>query len=374
MNTAQSWLVYEMTGSPFWLGMVGFCTALPSLFLSPIGGALADRVERRKLLIIVECFIMTAVVLLATLAMTGLIQVWHIFVIASIIGTGMAIDMPTRQALVPDLVSRDDLTNAVALNSSVFHGTRIFGPAIAGVLVGPIGTGGCFYLTSISYIGIITALFLMKTPPREESHTPRTSVWASLADGFHYIRGSTLVLAAVSMAAVFSIFGTAQRSLMPIFAGEILNAGSTGFGLLMAASGAGALIATLAVASLGDFGYKGRLLFVGAFLNSTTLLLFATSTDFLLSLAAIFASTAGEAVYLAMSNSILLFSAPDHLRGRVMSAYMMTSAGLTPLAAMFGGTLSSLVNAPFAIGLGGTICTLSALTMAIRAPVLRRFP
>jgi len=370
--TAQQLLVYKLTGSPFLLGIVGFCTAIPTFFLSPIGGAFADRMDRRKLLMVTQCSMMVCVLALATLASTGLIEVWHILLIAILTGAAMAFDMPTRQSLIPELVSKEDLTNAMALNNSVFHGTRIWGPTIAGLLVGPIGTGGCFYLTAVSYAGIIGALLLMKIPPRV-SRAAETTIWRNLVEGFGYIRTSSLVLILVSMAAVSSIFGTAQRSLMVIFAEDVLKAGSSGFGFLMSASAVGAVIAALLIASLGDFQYKGRILLVGALMQGVALFLFSQSTYMPLSLGVLLFSGAGETAYLTMSNTILLVVAPAEMRGRVMSAYMQTSQGLTPLAALQGGTLAEFFGAPFAIGLGGSVCALSALVIAVGAPALRRF-
>ena len=372
MITAQSWLVYELTGSAFLLGMVGFCTSLPTFFLSPLGGAFADRLDRRKLLMVTQCSMMVFVLALATLITTGVIEVWHILLIAALSGSVMAFDMPTRQALVPELVGEEDLTNAIALNSSVFHGTRIWGPTIAGLLVPLIGTGGCFYLTGASYAGIVGALLLMKVPPRV-SRARETTVWRNMAEGFGYVRTSSIVLILVAMAAVSSLFGTAQRSLMVIFAEDVLNVGPSGFGFLMGASGVGALIAALAVASLGDFRYKGWLLFIGAVIRGLTLLFFAMSTHMPLSLAILLIGGASETAYMTMNNTIMLLSAPDHMRGRVMSAYTLTTAGLTPLAALQGGTLAQFLGAPFAIGLGGSICALFALVMAFAAPSLRRF-
>ncbi len=372
MITTQGWLIYELTGSALALGMVGFWTAIPTFFLAPFGGAFADRMDRRRLLMITQFSMMAFVLALATLATTGLIKVWHIYVTAALSGTVMAFDMPTRQALVPELVGRRDMPNAIALNSSVFHGTRIWGPTVAGLLVGPIGIGGCFYLTGASYAGIIGALLLMKIPPRI-SRAIETTVWRNVIEGFGYIRGSSTVLLLVTIAAILSVFGTAQRSIMPVFAGSILKAGPSGLGFLMGASGIGALIASLIVASLGDFKYKGRLLLVGAFVKGLALFLFAISKNFPFSLAMLFFSGAGETTYLTMSNSILLLSAPDDMRGRVMSAYSLTSSGLTPLASLQGGTLANFFGAPFAIGLGGSICALCALGMSIGAPTLRRF-
>lgn len=370
--TAQQLLVYELTGSAFLLGIVGFCSALPTFFLSPVGGALADRADRRKLLMFTQCSMMVLVLVMATLATTGLIRIWHILLIAILTGAAMAIDMPTRQALIPELVNKEDLTNAIALNSSVFHGTRIWGPAIAGILIGPIGTGGCFYLTAASYAGIIGALLLMKIPPRT-SQTAETTVWRNIADGFGYIRTSSIVLVLVTMVAVSSIFGTAQRSLMVIFAEDVLKVGSAGLGLLMGSSAIGAVVAALLIASLGDFRYKGRMLLVGALMQGLALLLFSQSKSMALSLGALLFSGAGETAYLAMSNNILLVLAPQDMRGRVMSAFTLTSQGLTPLAALQGGALANSFGAPLAIGSGGAVCALSALIIALGAPALRRF-
>ncbi len=370
--TVQQLLVYDLTGSPFLLGVVGFCTAIPTFFLSPIGGAFADRMDMRRLLVITQVSMMLLVLAQATLAATGLIEVWHILLIATLTGAAMAFDMPTRQALIPELVSKEHLTNAMALNNSVFHGTRIWGPTIAGLLVGPIGTGGCFYLTALSYAGIMGALVLMKMRPRI-SRAAETTVWRNLVEGFGYIRTSSLVLILVAMAAVSSVFGTAQRSLMVIFAEDVLKAGPSGFGFLMSASAAGAVVAALLIASLGDFKYKGRVLLVGALMQGVALLLFSQSTYMPLSLGVLLFSGAGETAYLTMSNTILLMVAPGEMRGRVMSAYMQTSQGLTPIAALQGGILAEFLGAPFAIGLGGGVCALSALLVAVGAPSLRRF-
>jgi len=280
--------------------------------------------------------------------------------------------MPTQYALVPAMVPKDDLMNAIALYNTVFHGTRIWGPTIAGVLFPVIGLGGVFYVATAGFAGIVIALLLMNIVAGG-GEARQVSIVRNLIDGFNYVRGMRIALIVVGLAAIFSLFGTAQRSLIPVFAGDILGVGDQGLAWLMAGSGGGALIGALWMASLKDFQHKGLLLLMSSILRGASLIWFALSTSFPLSMVAIGVAGLTEALNMTVMNTVLQVLTSDEMRGRVMSAYTLTSAGLVPLAALIGGAVAESYGAPLAIALGGSVCALSALVVTFWASSLHRF-
>ncbi len=370
--TAQQWLVYQLTGSALLLGIVGFVRSLPMLIFSPLGGVIADRFDKRKVMLVTQPLAMMLTLTMATLVSTGVVRVWNVLLLAGLAGVVMAFDMPTQQALVPSMVPREGIPNAVALYSTVFHGTRIWGPTIAGVLIAPLGMGGVFYVATAGYASIIIALLLMKVSARGRAER-RLSVQRDLVDGFRYMRGMPVALIVITLAAIFSLFGTAQRSLTPIFAGDVLKVGEQGLGWLMGASGVGALIGALWMASLTDFRHKGWLLLISSFMRGASLVWFALSKSFPVSVVALVFAGFTEAVNMTVMNTMLQLMSSNEMRGRVMSAYALTSSGLTPVAALVGGALAQQYGAPFAIALGGSVCAVAALVVTARASSLRRY-
>jgi len=372
-SVAQGWLVYELTNSPFALGLVWFATYLPVLLFSLIGGVVADRLDKRKLLLITQTAAMLQALLLGFLTSSGLIQVWQIIVLALALGTINAFDTPTRQAFIVEMVGKEDLMNAIALNSSIFNGARIIGPAIAGGLISTIGVASCFYLNGVAFLAIIFGLLLMRLDKIKREGG--ISVWKNLTEGLRYVRNNTIALTLVSLVAMASIFGLPYITLLPVFAKDILQTAAIKpelrYSLLMVASGVGALAGALFLASLGEFRRKGWLLTWGNIFFPLILILFSVSRLFPLSLLLLVGVGWGLITQNATANTLLQTIAPDNLRGRVMSIYTLMFMGMIPLGSLQAGAVAEHFGAALAVALGGLICLLFALWLLWKSPQLR---
>lgn len=369
-NVAEAWLVYRLTGSAVLLGTVGFASQIPVFLIAPFGGALADRVDRRRVLLMTQTCAMILAGTYAALTLTGLIQVWEIIGIAVLLGIVNAFDIPTRQAFVTDMVGKEDLINAIALNSSMFNGARIVGPAIAGILVAAVGEGWCFFINSVSYIAVLTGLLMMNIKPREVIVHTR-SAFSSIAEGFQYVWKSTPIRSLMSLLGIISLMGMPYAVLMPIFAEEILHGGASGLGMLMGASGIGALTGALMLASRK--GLKGLGNWV-AFASSgfgISIILFSFSRSFWLSAALLVPVGFSMMIQMASSNTLVQSLVPDNLRGRVMSVYSMMFMGMAPFGALLAGTLANHLGAPMTVALGGAVCILGSILFSLRLPALK---
>jgi MFS family permease len=370
-SVAQGWLVYELTHSPFALGLVGFAASLPVLLFSLFGGVLADRVNRRSLLVATQTLSMIQAFLLAGLTFTGLVQVWHVILLAFTLGAINAFDNPARQAFVVEMVDREDLMNAIALNSTVFNLARVLGPAIAGALLALVGVTACFFLNGVSFLAVIAGLLAMNLRPTRRP-ARIGSMWTNLADGLRYIRADPTVLTLIALVAVIGIFGMPYATLMPIFADQVLHVGEQGYGFLLSMMGLGALIGALGVASLGNFRHKGWLLTAGDLLFPAMLLLFSLSRSFVVSAFLLMGVGAALVSRAATTNTLVQTMIPDELRGRVMSVYTMMFLGMTPLGAFQAGVVANWSSAPFAVGYSAVVCGLSALLVLWLLPQVRR--
>lgn len=368
-SVAQSWLVYRLTGSVVLLGLIGFASQIPVFLLAPVGGALADRYSRQKILLITQTAAMILAFTLAILTLTGSIQVWHLFVIAAGFGLANAFDIPTRQAFVVDMVGKPDLLNAIALNSSMFNGARIVGPAIAGILVAAVGEGWCFLGNAVSYIAVISGILLMKLTPVVRPHVGSTI--SNIVEGFTFVAKTAPIRGLLLSLGLVSLMGMPYAILMPIFAREILGGGSDTLGFLMGASGTGALIAALILASRKEVFGLGRWVAIASAGFGVSLILFSFSTNFWLS--ALLLIPVGFAMMTQMSSSNTLIQAmvPDELRGRVMSVYSMMFMGMAPLGALLAGSLAGIIGAPNTVALGGAICIIGSIIFSLRLPVLQ---
>lgn len=367
---AQGWLVYRLSDSPLYLGLVGLSSAVPTIALTLFGGVLADRVNRLKLLIYTQLAYAILALALATLTVTGLVEVWHILVIAFANGAVMAFDQPSRQALIPALVERKNLMNAIALNSAAWQVSRIVGPSLGGLLVGLTGEAACFYVTSGGFLMLAGALALVRVESRAPGGNGR-GMWHNLTEGLRYIAHTPLFTAIISLTFLDSIFGTGYVTLMPVFARDILAVGAQGMGLLMTASGLGALVATIVIASLGNFRRRGWLLLYGLAGFSLLLFAFALSSWFQLSLALLAGMGFHSSLYMVTANTTLQSEVPDELRGRVMGVYGLTWS-LMPLGGLVAGSVATVTSAPFAIGLGATVVAAFAVGVGLFAPLVRR--
>jgi len=368
-QVAQSWLIYRLTHSALLLGAIGFASQIPTFFLGPIGGHVADRYDRRRVLLITQSASMLLAFILAGLTLTDLVREWHLFVLASILGLVSAFDIPARQAWLVQLVEREDLINAIALNSSMFNGARIVGPAIAGILVATIGEGWCFFANAVSYIAVIIGL-LMITTPRFSAQTGR-SVWANIAQGFRFVGTTAPIRALLLLIGAVSFFALPYTVLMPLFADTILHAGARGLGILMGAAGVGALIGSLTLASRSTVIGLGRWVAIACATFGISLSAFALSKSFVLSAALLVIAGGATMVQMAASNTLIQSMVPDELRGRVMAVYTMMFVGMGPFGALLAGTIAEHVGAPLTVAGGGAITVLAAIGFGLRLPSLR---
>ena len=367
---ALGWLVLDLTNSPLILGLVMACRGIPMLLLGAVGGLLADRLDRRRLLIVTQTSLGLLAFLMAILVTAGWIQVWHAIVITLLAGAVFALSMPARQAFVYDIVGRSTLLNATAMNRIALDSTRIVGPALAGGLVVLMGTGGCFYLMGISYMAGVAFIFMIPGVARSPVDG-RSSTWQNFIHGLGYIRSNRTVLLLLSIEIITDTFAFSYYSMLPIFARDILGVGATGLGFLMSASGVGALFALLAVAVLGDFKYKGWLLLGSSFLFGVILIFFAMSPWYPLSLALLIGAGGASAVYDATMATALQIIVPDEIRGRVLGAYVLTW-GMAPLGSAPAGAVANVMGANLAVAIGGAIVGVYALAIASRASGVRR--
>ncbi len=369
-SVAESWLVYRLTGSAALLGVAGFASQIPVLFLATFGGTVADRFNRHRILIVTQTASMILPLILTTLVFTGRVQVWHVLVLAAALGIVNAFDVPARQAFVVEMVGKDDLVNAIALNSSIVNGARAIGPAVAGVLVAAVGEGWCFLLNGLSYVAVITGLLLMKLPPRMQTDHPKKAL-AGVTQGYRYVRNTMPVRDLLLMVGLLSFAGQPFSTLMPIFAEEILHGGARGLGLLMASAGVGSLAGALTLASRSSIRGLGRIVGASALVFGVALLLFALSTSFWLSTGLLLIVGMSMITQAASTNTLIQSMVPDHMRGRVMAIYAMSFMGMMPIGALVEGWVAERIGAPTTVAIGGAVCVAGAIVFNVRLPKLR---
>lgn len=369
-SVALGWLVLDLTNSPFSVGLNSALRSFGVLLFTLYAGIVADRVDKRRLIVTTQVLQMVEALVLAVLVWTHVVAVWQVMVLAGLVGVVNAFDIPARQAFLVELVGKDDLVNAIALNSSLFNATRIIGPAIAGVIIGAAGVGWCFFLNGISYIAVIWGLLAMKLPPFVERPVTE-STWEGFRGGVRFIFGDPRMSTLVILVAILSVFGFPVLVMMPVFARNVLHTGAGGYGALMAAVGLGAMLGALALALASDRVPKGRALLLGGGAFSVLLILFALSPWFGVSLILLALTGCAMIVATALSNTLLQTLVPDHLRGRVMGFYSFMFVGMAPLGAFLIGWLAEHIGAPYATVIGGAVCTLSMAMTWWRVPSLR---
>jgi MFS family permease len=343
--TAQGWLVYELTGSPLYLGVVSAASTLPILLFSLIGGAVADRVDKRRIIIITQVLSMLPAFAIGALVLYDRIQIWHLLALVFMLGTINAFDIPARQSFLVNLTSRESLMNAVALNSAAFNGSRMVGPVLAGFIISGMGMAACFFINGLSYLAAIAALSRVKARGEPE-HGDRRML-GDIAEGMRFLWGEPGLFRQVLMVSTFSLFGLPFVSQLPVFAGEILMTGAKGLGLLMGAAGLGAFTMALFLAFKGDVKQKARVINTASLMFPLGLLAFSYSRSFGFSLALMFFAGLTVVAFLATANSSIQLRTPDGLRGRVMSVYTLLFLGMTPIGhSMLGVMADSLGTAP----------------------------
>src|SRR5881396_446042 len=357
-NVAQGWLVLELTNSPFYVGLVSALGSLGVLLLTLYGGVIVDRTNKHRLVILTQSLSMLPACALAWLVWTRAVAVWQVAALAAFLGVVNAFDIPARQAFIVDLVGKEDLMNAIALNSSAFNAARVVGPAVAGVVIGALGVGVCFLLNGVSYLAVIGGLLAMRLPPYV-ADPRRGSAWAGLSEAVAFIRSDRRIWTVVVLMAVFSIFGFPYLVMMPVFARDVLHRGATGYGVMMTAVGIGALIGALGVALLGRYIRKGPTLIAAGCAFGVLLVAFALSKVYLLSIG-----------LLALTGGTMIVN--NQLRGRVMGFYAFVFVGLAPLGSFQMGALAERIGTPAAVALGGAATALAVVLAAWRVPELRR--
>jgi MFS family permease len=379
-SVAQQWLVYRLTGSATKLGIVAAAGTLPVLLLSLWAGVLVDRLPKRPVLVATQISAMLLAFALAALVATGSVQFWHIVLLSTLLGCVNAIDMPARQAFTPEMVGKEDLPSAIALNSSVFNGARVIGPSIAGMLVAAVGEAAAFSLNGVSYLAVIAGLLMMRLPKFTANRHHGTPL-LDLLDGVRYVARDPLKRVLIAALMVQTIFGTLHMTLMPVFAKDVfvvqgipfLQSGELRLGLLMASSGVGALTAALMLASVSGRSRSGARIMTGLFLYPIAYILFSLTTSFWLALLLLMLGGWATITLLATCNTLLQTTTPDALRGRVMSLYSMTLVGFLPFSNVMAGFLAERLNsAPLAVRLSQLVVLATAIAIYMWAPRVRQ--
>jgi MFS family permease len=369
-NIAQAWLVYRLTKSPLLLGLVGFAGQIPVFIFAPLGGLFADRNSRYRTVIATQTASMLLAFILSVLTLLGQVRVWEVMLLAASLGVVNAFDIPARQAFIIEMVVPEDLINAIALNSAMFNGARILGPAIAGLTVAAIGEGWCFFANGVSYIAVIIGLLMMIVTPRERPRQTASGL-ESVREGFRFVAHTGPILALLLLLGLVSLTGMPYAVLMPIFADKILHSGARGLGLLMGTTGVGALAATLVMAARREVRGLGRWINYASTGFGASLILFSLSRWLPLSVALLLPAGFCMLIQMASSNTLIQTMVPDDLRGRVMSVYSMMFMGMAPFGALLAGAIAHRLGAPITVALGGAVCIAGSMVFRSKWTALR---
>jgi MFS family permease len=371
-NTAQGFLIYELTHSPAYLGYVGFASGAPSWIFMLIGGVITDRLPRRTLLIITQASMMILAFILATFTFLGIVQPWHIIALSFLLGIANAFDAPARMALAPELVERDDITNAIALNAIMFNLAAIVGPAAAGIVYALVGPGWCFTLNGLTYLAVIAALILMRLPKPLPRFRP-TSAFSELGYGIRYVINDRLVRGLIGLVGFTAFFGFSFVILLPAWAVDVLGGDVITNGWLNSARGAGALFGAIVIAYLGQSKNRGRLLTVGMFLFPVFMIIFSFARWLPMSLLFLCGAGAALVFILNLANAIIQTRVSDDLRGRVMSIYSLTFFGLIPIGSLLIGQFANVLGEPIVLLMGSLILFIFAFVVWLLAPSIRLY-
>ena len=370
-QVAMSWLVYRLTGSALLLGVTGFAGQIPNFLLAPLAGVLADRWNRRPLLVLTQSVALLQAATLAAFVLTGTIEVWHLIALSVLLGLVNAFDIPVRQSFVIELMERkEDLSNAIALNSSMVNGARLLGPALAGVLVATLGEGICFVLNAASYLAVILALLAMRLAPSQR-RAGRQHFLKALGEGFAYAYGFAPIRCILALLGLVSLLGMPYSVLMPVFSREVLQGSARTFGFLIATTGIGALTSTLYLASRASVRGLGRVIAGAACLFGAGIMGFALSRFLPLSLACLFLTGFGGMALVASSNTILQTLVDDDKRGRIMSLFSMSFVGVVPIGSLLAGAMAERFGVQATLLTGGCCCLLGGLLFGRQLPALR---
>ncbi len=370
-STAQGFLVYELTQSPAFLGYVGFAAGLPSWLFMLYGGVVADRISRRNLLVITQSSMMILAFILSALTFTGAVRPWHIILLAFLLGVANAFDAPARLALAPELVAKEDLTNAIALNGTMFNTATIVGPTVGSLIYALFGAGWCFFLNGASFLAVIFALLRMKLPDLVNEARRSSSAISDIMEGFQYVLAQPVILALISLISAVSLFGSSFITLLPAWAVQVLSGDVKTNGLLNSARGVGALIGALSIASLGRFRYRGKLLTIGLFVFPVMLLIFSMISWLPLSLLVLTIVGASLVFVMNLANAMIQTNVSDNVRGRVTSIYSLTFFGFMPIGSLLIGQIAEQAGERPALQFGAVMLLLVAAATQMIYPKLR---
>ena len=381
-TTVQPILAYQLTSQPFYLGLIGFASSLPALLIMLPSGVYIERMDKRKVVIVMQGIMMLQAFVLAFLALTGRVTIWHIIILAFILGTANAIEITARQAMIFELVNRQAMPNAIALNSTIFNLARVIGPSFSApflLLFQASGIGWAFFANGLSYLFVIGSLLLMNSKSQVDLTKPKPDLVADFIEGQRYIRKSPTIVLLIAMVTIPAFFGFPFSQQMPVFATTVFHTATdtqtiiaTRTSLLVTAQGAGALIAALSLAMFSNIKHKGLALTIGQFVFSGALLGFAFSRSIGLAVVFLVLIGWGTVTHLAMTNTLIQLTIPNHLRGRVMSTYFWAQSGVAPFGSLFIGWLAQTLGAPIAVAIGGGVCLLAYLLVHIFNPGVRR--
>lgn len=367
---AVSWLLYDMTRSALQLGLNGAFRAIPMIVLGLFGGTMADRFDRRRVLFVTQTILMVLAFLLGFLAQTGHVKVWHVYALTLLAAIVQSVDIPTRQALVPSLVPRSALPNAIALNSLLWKSTILLGPSLAGIAISTVGTDGAFYANALSFLAVVVALFFMKST--SAGTVSAGGFVRDLQQGLSYVGTQKIILAIMLMEAFSSVFGL-DPAMLTIFARDVLRVGASGLGFLQSARGLGAILGSAFLVAIGNARSQGKVLVFSAIVYGLSFALFGLSHYFFLSLLLIFVTGAADTIWGAVRSTMLQTNTPDYLQGRVMGVFGLSSRGLSPLGQVETGLIVPILGAREATFLGGSLVLCASLLTVWRVPAIYRF-
>lgn len=370
-SLAQGWLVLQLTNSAFAVGLVSALGSLPVLLFSLPAGVYVDRTNKHRVVMVAQSLLLVLALVLGILAARHDVAPWQVGLIATLVGLVFAFEVPARQSFMVDLVGRDDLMNAIALNSSAFNATRVLGPALAGLLISAVGVAVCFLLNAASYVAVIVGLARMKLPPHPPAEST-TNGWERFKEGARFAIGDRRIRALILMTAILSVFGFPYVVLMPVFARDVLHVGALGFGLLTASIGVGALVSALGLAVLGPRMRKGRIIQWAGPVFALAVGAFALSRWFPLAMLALAMSGVAMVLENAVTNTLLQTLTPDALRGRVMGFWTFVFVGFAPIGSLQVGLMAGRFGAPAAVAIGAAVCFVSAVVMWRAVPEVTR--
>ncbi len=370
-NVGEGWLILTLTNSPFYVGLTAALSSLGVLLFSLYAGVIADRVDKRRVIILMQVAFMIEAFTVSILVWTGVIAVWQVLVLATILGIASAFDIPMRQSFIVEMVGKDDLMNAIALNSSLFNAARVIGPAIAGFLIGVYGIAWCYFLNGLSYIAVIAGLVMMRLPNKPQP-SKTTSAWTGFREVLAYLRGDRRSRVLMILTAITSVFGFPYIAMMPVFARDVLHRGAAGYGALTSSIGIGAVIGALAIALASSrIRRRGRFMLVGGTALGLLLIVFSTSRNLAVSMALLALAGCAMIVNNSITNTLLQTSAPDYLRGRIMGFYSFVFVGMAPFGAFLFGVVAEHVGVPTTLAGGGAIVALAVTIAAWLVPEIR---